>query len=134
MACKDDHRKKSPITIIDGAHNEHGFDSLIKNINHIDRERLIICLGIMKDKDIGPNLKELIGMADVVLFTKIEYERAMPENKLKDLFPSVNYHTFSKLEDAVVFSQQIANTNDLVIFTGSLYMAGELIKLFEINK
>lgn len=126
--------KKSPITIIDGAHNEHGFDSLINNINKIDRRRLIICLGIMKDKDIGPNLKELISMADVVLFTKIEYERAMPENELKDLFPSVNYRTFSKLEDAVAFSQEIADNNDLVIFTGSLYMAGELIKLFEINK
>lgn len=125
---------KSPITIIDGAHNEHGFDALINNINQIKRERLIICLGIMKDKDIGSNLKKLISMADVVLFTRIEYERAMPENELKDLFPSVNYHTFNKLEDAVVFSREIANKKDLIVFTGSLYMAGELIKLFEINK
>lgn len=125
---------KSPITIIDGAHNEHGFEALINNINQIQRKKMIICLGIMKDKDIGPNLERLINMADIVLFTRIEYERAMPENELKDLFPSVNYHTFNKLEDAVAFSQEIADKKDLIVFTGSLYMAGELIKLFKINK
>lgn len=122
---------KDPVFIMDGAHNEHGFEALLKNLKSLDNPSIILGLGVMKDKDIGPNLDKLTKLAKIVLFTRSEYERAMPEEELSEMFSNINYKTFSHISESIDYALKIADKDDLIIFTGSLYVAGELISIFK---
>ncbi len=122
---------KNPTFIIDGAHNEHGFAALLKNLKSLNKPSIILGLGIMKDKEIGINLEQLTKLAKIVLFIKSEYERAMPEEELSDLFSDIKFKTFSNISESIDYALEISDKDDVIIFTGSLYVAGELISIFK---
>lgn len=122
-----------PIFIVDGAHNEHGFKALFDSISNLKYKKLILGIGIMKDKMISNNLRNLVDKADIVLLTKIDYERAMDESELKQIFPGKDCRTINKLEDCIRESIELADKDDLILFCGSLYMAGEIINIVNSN-
>ncbi len=127
--------KEKPLFIIDGAHNPEGAKILAENLNYFNFDRLIIIFSIMSDKNIEKIFEKLIPLSDIVILTKTHMDRALSVENMEKIalkfIKSQKIYKFDKIIDAVNFSLEIANQNDLVCFTGSLYAIGELKSYYE---
>jgi dihydrofolate synthase/folylpolyglutamate synthase len=116
--------------LLDGAHNPAGARVLrayLEETRPARTGRLILVLGILGDKDIDGILAELVPLADEVVVTRPDYDRAEPAANLKqrlDCF-SVRSSVREPVEDAIRFAQSVATADDLICVTGSLYTIGE---------
>lgn len=125
---------RNPTLLIDGAHNLHGAKALSKTIKEIfDYDRLIGVVGILGDKDVDGILSEVIPLCDKVIATRPNSPRALSLDELVNKIESFNKEVigFEKIEDAVNYSLDKANENDLVLYCGSLYMIGEVRTLLK---
>lgn len=118
-----------PLFLIDGAHNENGFESLTKSLELFEYKRLILCVAMMDDKNTGYFYKQLIDQASIVVFTEIDYYRAKHFQKNTETTDD-KYFFIDDLEEAAKFAIKSSEDGDLILFTGSLYMTGEILKRF----
>ena len=122
--------RHKPKFIIDGAHNLEGVENLVKALGNFKFDRLILGIAILKDKDFDHMLSLLVPMADVIIATEANTDRKLDAGRMKEQIEKtwtkeeviVEKHIQNAVERALI----IANENDLILFTGSLYMIGEV--------
>jgi dihydrofolate synthase/folylpolyglutamate synthase len=118
-----------PDCYLDGAHNPAAAKALAASLRELrpSYRKLILVIGILADKDFCGILLELLSLADHVIVTKPRYARAMDPSRLAEtaqgLYGSVT--ATESVEDAVRWARQIADEEDLVVITGSLYVVGD---------
>lgn len=119
--------KENPIFIIDGAHNEDGAKSLAKALDKNFKERsLTLLIGMLEDKDIDSVLEILLPHFNKVITTTPNNPRAINSDILKEKVLKYVDDVTSKheIEDAVNYTLETSNKNDIIISAGSLYMIG----------
>ncbi|MCC0634680.1 bifunctional folylpolyglutamate synthase/dihydrofolate synthase [Clostridioides sp. ES-S-0001-02] len=119
--------KESPIFIIDGAHNEDGAKSLAKALDkHFKDKKLTLLIGMLEDKDIDGVLDILMPKFSKVVTTTPNNPRAINSDILKEKILKYVSDVTSKheIEDAVNYTLEISNKDDIIISAGSLYMIG----------
>lgn len=123
---------KKPLTIVDGAHNDHGIGVINKSIRNFNFRRLILVFGKMADKNIGPSINNLSKLAYKVIFTEIDYKRAeSSENLIKELGHGQEKFSFkSNIESAIEEAKSYANDDDFILYAGSLYLAEYIIRCY----
>ncbi len=118
-----------PTIILDGAHNPSAMRSLAYTIeNDFDFDQLILVLGVMEDKDISNILKEILPLANRVIYTRPTYYRAADPQYLMDMakgFGRAGEAHFS-IPEAVDRARNLAEKRDLILITGSLFTVGEV--------
>ncbi len=125
------------VVILDGAHNRAKIRSTIDNLNALKYNKLHLIIGIADNKDHISILKRIIPLANYVYFTRfgnLHRNSAQP----KDLFRmSKKYmRKDSRLEiflnAELAINQAIMNSRngDLILVTGSFFLAGEIRKLW----
>ena len=127
---------ESPAVVVDGGHNPRAVRALADAVPHaFSYRRLILVLGIMADKDIPAMLKEIVPMADVVVYTRPVYARAAaPETLAKAAAENALQTPFEiapELRQALDRAKEIADAEDLILVTGSLFTAGEALSLLD---
>jgi dihydrofolate synthase/folylpolyglutamate synthase len=119
--------------ILDGAHNPAGVEALCEALeNDYDYDRLILVWAAMSDKDFRVSLPQVARLADVIVFTRLEYERsALPEQMLKSLPVDIQNlaHCENSLHKALAKAADTAEPEDLICIAGSLYLIGEARKI-----
>lgn len=116
-------RKKPPF-IIDGAHNPHGVQSLIKNLQTFHPDvKFIFILNVLKDKDIEEMVKTLEPYAEKFLLVPNKNERSHTEQEYKKLYG--NRENFGFYKDISSAVEDVLTCSKPVVFTGSLYGIGE---------
>ncbi|WP_026896204.1 bifunctional folylpolyglutamate synthase/dihydrofolate synthase [Clostridiisalibacter paucivorans] len=118
-----------PKFIIDGAHNEKGAKALIDTIKNIfEYKKLILGIGMLRDKDVDSVVSGLASMADQIVITEPLSPRKLKSEALADIIRNYNSNIIIEKvpKDAVNKSLEIANEGDLIIFSGSLYLIGEI--------
>ncbi|VVC00725.1 UDP-N-acetylmuramoyl-L-alanyl-D-glutamate--2,6-diaminopimelate ligase [uncultured archaeon] len=122
--------RKKPIVLLDGAHNPDGWNRLGEALGIFRRKKLIVVFAAMKDKDIS-KAKRLLAAADGLILTKPEMERAEEPERIKEIIG------FGKAvvpaEKAIAEAVSKAGKKDLVLITGSLYLAGTAYRRFKIK-
>ncbi|RLB26477.1 MAG: bifunctional folylpolyglutamate synthase/dihydrofolate synthase [Deltaproteobacteria bacterium] len=117
-----------PTIILDGAHNPSAVRSLAHSIcNDFHFEKLILVLGVMKDKDIKNILKKILPLANRVIYTRPTYYRAANPQYLMDMakqFGKVG-EVHLHLSAAIDRARDLADKRDLILITGSLFTVGE---------
>jgi len=116
--------------LLDGAHNPAGarvLRAFLEEARPARPARLILILGILSDKDIDGILAELVPLADEVVLTRPDYDRAEPPAGLKRRLVSFSVRSSVQepVEEAVRYAQSVATAADLICVTGSLYTIGE---------
>ena len=116
--------------LLDGAHNPAGarvLRAFLEENRPSRPARLILILGILGDKDIDGILTELAPLADEVVVTRPDYDRAAPAADLKRRLDSLSVRSSIRepVEEAVRYAQTVATAADLICVTGSLYTIGE---------
>jgi dihydrofolate synthase/folylpolyglutamate synthase len=125
---------KDPLIVLDGAHNPAGIKGLADAVEKaFSYNRLILVIGIMKDKDINNMISSLVPMVDYVICTSPNYYRSAWSG---DLMRNVHLHgrpadAVPVISNAIARAKEIAGPRDMILITGSLFTVGEALTYFD---
>ena len=124
-----------PRVLIDGAHNASSISALIKSLGaHVQYDSLVMVFGCGQDKDIKGMLEQVALGADKIIFTEAKGNpRAVEIDDLIKQFAEVSgkmAQTADNLPDALKLASRAVSREDLIVVTGSFYLAGEARKFF----
>ncbi|MDP2910866.1 MAG: folylpolyglutamate synthase/dihydrofolate synthase family protein [Candidatus Omnitrophota bacterium] len=135
---------KNPYVILDGAHNSASISALISSVRKLFKYRkLISVFGISSDKDIKGISGMLGAVSDIIILTKAKGNpRATDIPVLRENFLSSPRHEArpgleesAYIDEAMQKAWKLADKDDLILVTGSLFVVGEAMQYFEaINK
>jgi len=124
----------SPRVLLDGAHNPAGAMVLRESLkNGFQFDRLILLIGIMKDKDIPSILQTLAPLADHLILSRPHTERASSPARLLEVLGADGGKKAEIMEDlsqAIEKGLSMTRKEDLLCITGSLYTVGEARNYF----
>ncbi len=119
--CKDNR------LYLDGSHNPLGAKAINDYLNTLDCKKHLI-LGMMSNKDHEKYLRNFSNISSIITIDIPNQPNAMKGIELKEKlnkFPNVTYK--KSIEEALVSLN--LEKDDLIMITGSLYLAGELLNL-----
>ncbi len=120
---------EKPLVIVDGAHNPYSMQKLAQALPAVFRfDRLVLVIGISSDKDIPEMLKAICPLADELIVTQFNHPRSAPAPSVANLVPqgAPIPCTVTDAQDAASLALDLAQQDDLVCVTGSLYLVGEV--------
>ncbi|MFH1854754.1 MAG: folylpolyglutamate synthase/dihydrofolate synthase family protein [Candidatus Omnitrophota bacterium] len=126
--------RKEPYILLDGAQNTASIETVLSSIKEIfNYNRLICVFGISKDKDIKGVAEKLNNACDIIILTRSKNPRAIEPAFLREYFPCSRpgLEHGKYLEEAMQKALEIANKQDLILVTGSLFLVGEAIESYE---
>ena len=114
----------SPKIIFDSAHNESGFIHLSKQLSLLEYDKLFFILSFVK----GKNVKKLISNLpdkSLIYFTSSNISRSMNHIEIEEsIGENINFNKNPKKIYSTILND--ASPNDLIIITGSNYIAKEI--------
>jgi len=118
---------RDPWIVLDGAHDPASALALRRAISLYAPERVILILGIARDKDIQTIGRQLCPAAEAVIFTSARMPRAAEPEALQQVLSGYCRHhvTTPDVAAALDKARGIAGPRDLILVTGSLYLVGE---------
>ncbi len=120
--------EKKTTVILDGAHNEEAIVETIKEVEKLfpDRKIIFVYSG-MKDKD-WKKIVNLLKHKGDVIFTKIPVSRGLD----KEYFKEYDFPFEENIKTAVEMAKiKALKENKIVLILGSLYLAGEVLKIYK---
>ncbi len=116
-----------PTIVLDGAQNVASTQALAKTIKKcFSYRKLILILGVSKDKDMAGMAKILKPIADKIIITRANLPRAAEPDFLASFFDKdENIEITQSVEEAVGRARECAKDDDLILICGSLFVVGE---------
>jgi len=121
---------QNPTIILDGSHNPAGMRQLVQNIKSIYKyKRLIVVLGILYDKNIQKMVNTISEIADIIVISKSQSHRAAAVETLEKEVQKTRIKYYKEPDSISAFehAKKIADKEDLICVSGSLYTIGEVI-------
>jgi dihydrofolate synthase/folylpolyglutamate synthase len=121
-----------PTIVVDGAHNADSMQKLMRALrDSFSMQRLIVVLSVSADKDLVGIVRALDNV-DAVVLTRMTNPRAARIEQLQELFtqyaPRVHIYTAAETNAAMNLALELAERDDLICATGSLYLAAEALR------
>ncbi|MFH1339478.1 MAG: folylpolyglutamate synthase/dihydrofolate synthase family protein [Candidatus Omnitrophota bacterium] len=123
---------QEPQVILDGAQNVASAKALKETIAEIfSDKRVVLVLGISKDKDIAGICRELCPFAEEIILTQADNPRAADVDGIGEVIRSqmpagYRINKARKVREAIELASQKAGPEDLILVTGSLFLVGEV--------
>lgn len=111
--------------VLDGAHNTASAAALKEALKrHFEYKKLILVLGMSQDKDIEGVCDILCPIAGKIILTKSGNSRAAEPEFIQKILHGQAELT-NNIKEAIAVAKKSANPQDLILITGSLFVAGE---------
>jgi dihydrofolate synthase/folylpolyglutamate synthase len=114
--------------LLDGAHNTDGVKNLAKTLGQNFKYRQLVAVwGAMVDKDLAATLGLIAPLADTMIITQPDGERAAPPEHIYGFLSDEqkkNARCVKKVDEALLAAQETAEVGDLIVVGGSLYLLG----------
>lgn len=114
--------------LLDGAHNPAGVASLAQTIQQeCTYQKLFLVWGAMADKDLRQTLAVVAELAHEIVLTQPEGERSATPELLLENVPAAHAAKCSlqpAVEQALLWAEERADQQDLIVVAGSLYLIG----------
>ncbi|MFH0888775.1 MAG: folylpolyglutamate synthase/dihydrofolate synthase family protein [Planctomycetota bacterium] len=124
----------TPGIIIDSAHNPLSIRATAETVRKMKYRNLILILAISRDKEIAKMLDIIIPIANIVILTKTNHPRLLQPEEFSKYLPPPQVNKIVLLESdykkALEMAQRLAGEKDLILITGSFYLAGEMKRIF----
>jgi len=119
--------RTSPLIVLDVAHNLHGLEQVLKQLQATDHDTLHVVIGMVNDKDIRGILEKLPKQA-TYYFTQASIPRALPFHELKAQATSLDLQgsSYPNVNLAIDAARSAAKPSDLILVTGSIFLIGEV--------
>ena len=118
-----------PLLVIDGAHNVYSLGTMSKSVKkYFKYRKLIVIFGASSDKDMDGMARVLAGFADQIILTASSHPRAADPGILRQAFmrSGISATTIANSGEALTTALERADKNDLILATGSLFLAAEI--------
>jgi len=125
---------KSPLFIIDGAHNVEGTLTLAENLNtYFPEKKKILIMGVLKDKQYEEMIKIIVPLAGAVVAVTPLSERALGSEELSEYIKLYckNVMVGKTIEDGIEKAINIYDGESVICAFGSLYYIGEVGRYFK---
>ncbi len=115
--------------LVDCAHNPAAAAVLKKELTKIKNnfKKKILVIGILKDKDYKTILKILVPFFDKIIITKPKLYRALEPEIIAKEMSGKEFLIKKEVKEAVNYAKSIAENDDLIVITGSIYVVGEVL-------
>ncbi len=127
--CRMELLEREPLVVADGAHNDYSVDKLLESLPHyFDYDRLLVIAGFSRDKNVDAMVDSLAPVADLAIAAQSRHPRALGAVELSDMLKERGAETViaPTPRDALELARDEANPRDLVLATGSLFLAAEV--------
>ena len=124
LPCRQEVVSRTPLRLIDGAHNPHGIAALAEALQG-EAKPLTLLFGMLRDKDTAACAALLAPLAARVVCCTPPSPRALPATELAAQFYTAGVaevHAVDNPTEALALAQQLAGDNPLVV-GGSFYTA-----------
>jgi dihydrofolate synthase / folylpolyglutamate synthase len=118
---------KSPLILLDGAHNPAGGAALAESLRDFPHDRLILVAGVMADKDAEGIFTPLFPLTNRVYAVSPALERALPSGCLAGIFRArgITCEDAGNVAEGFAKARKDAGPRDLILVCGSLFIVGE---------
>ncbi len=117
--------------IVDAAHNPVSARALAAALKGVPRRRLVLVFGASADKDYRAMLRTLLPAADLAILTKAANPRAAAPSDLMASAKGRRALTAGSVARALSLARKAAGPEDVIVVTGSFYVAGETLGQIE---
>jgi dihydrofolate synthase/folylpolyglutamate synthase len=128
---------RSPYVILDGAHDEVGAAALAATLESLfPSRRIILVLGVGRDKDVQAIASTLGPLADRVMATASSSPRALDAHELQRIVFRQCRHTAAYTPVSLALREAVdqARSSDVGVVTGSLYVVGEAMRVLGVGE
>jgi dihydrofolate synthase/folylpolyglutamate synthase len=118
---------RSPLIVLDGAHNPDGARSVAETLDDFTYDRRVFVLGMLQGRDITEMLEAFrLGRDDIVIATECDSPRTFAANEIADAVRARGASAETEHDAVAAFERasSYANDEDLILVTGSLYVVG----------
>ena len=128
--CRLEVLSRDPLVVADGAHNAYSMGALMDTLpRYLDYRRLILLTGFSRDKSVDEMIERLVRAGPVSVFaTRSRHPRSMPPAQITAMFREHGSPVEEVANPAQALEQalQQARSGDLILATGSLFVAAEV--------
>ena len=127
--CRMELLARAPLVVADGAHNDYSIDKLLESLPHyFEYERLLVIAGFSRDKNVDAMVDSLAPAADLAIAAQARHPRALGAKELSDMLKERGTETViaPTPSEALELARAEAGSRDLVLATGSLFLAAEV--------
>ncbi len=125
--------RQKPKIILDVSHNPQALSNLKESLKNVERSKLYILFGLLKDKDHKACIEIMEKLDAEIILTKPDYKRAAEPEMLYELAGSKDKFTLKRdFTEAVDYIKEKLNKDDLLLVTGSFFMVSDFMRL--VNK
>lgn len=122
---------RNPVIVLDGAHNVSGVESLCSTLNkYFSKRNIVLVLGMLADKERKKIVEKLVPISKKVVVTKPNSPRAQSWQQIahwaREFLSEV--YLIERIPEAVDKAIEIADLEDVICITGSLYMLADARK------
>jgi dihydrofolate synthase/folylpolyglutamate synthase len=131
--CRLEVLQESPLLLADGAHNPHSAGRVVEAIKELfPHLHIVLIVGVSGNKDLPGLVGELASLAPrAVLTTRSRHPRAADPERIAREFAPYGGHVRATdtVSQALEIARDMASEGDLVLTTGSLFVAAEVREL-----
>ncbi len=122
---------QTPLIVADGAHNDHSVATVLATLkSSVPHRNLTVVAGFSRDKRVPPMVEYLAQRAQRVIATRSRHPRSMRPSEIADQFRAAGFaperlRVASTVSDAINVATAAAMKDELILATGSLFVAAE---------
>ncbi|MCS7206926.1 MAG: bifunctional folylpolyglutamate synthase/dihydrofolate synthase [Dehalococcoidia bacterium] len=121
--------RRRPLVVADGAHNPYSVQRLVEAVQeYFGPRRVLVVFGASSDKDIAGMAQALVPLRPLVLAAQSRHPRSLEADALRRVLESQGLMVVhgGRVQDALSQALFQAGEDDLVLATGSLFVAAEV--------
>jgi dihydrofolate synthase/folylpolyglutamate synthase len=137
LPCRFEIIRQIPLVVLDGAHNYIKMQGTLDNLKHLSYKKLWLVIALAANKDITKILKVIVPAADHILATRFEIiqRKCLNPAEIAQLAtqykkPAVKIEIYLSPQQALKQALKLACHKDLILVTGSFFLAGQLRKFW----
>lgn len=122
---------KNPVIVLEVAHNKEGIEQMLHHLKKTSYNKLHLIFGVVKDKDVTKVL-ELLPKEAAYYFTQAHMPRALAATELKEKATTfcLNGEAYDDVNTALQKALNNAESNDIIIVCGSIFLVAEVDRRF----
>jgi dihydrofolate synthase/folylpolyglutamate synthase len=127
--CRFEVLSTDPLVVVDGAHNVQAVTALLASLpKYLRYRRVLLVVGFSKDKDVAAMAKRLSLCSAEVFATRSRHPRATSPSMVATEFQlcGISVAETGTVAEAVNQVLSVAQLGDLILGTGSLFVAAEM--------
>ena len=126
--CRMEVLSHDPLVVADGAHNVYSIETLLDSLpRYVSYSRLLLVVGLSRDKSVDEMVQRLAKAASLAFATSSRHPRSLPTEALAARFreQGVEAVESATTAESLAAALETARPGDLVLVTGSLFVAAE---------